>query len=280
MTNQNKESKRILGKSLLIIFATVIFMLCLASCGQSKDTSDTENRPVVTVGSEDYPPFIDLDNNGNPTGLDMDILKEAFDRIGYDIRFVTINWEDKDDLLASGEVDCVTGGFTVNGREDDYLWVGPYMSSNQVIVVNSTGDIYSPQDLKGKTVAVQSASAAENMLLEHSNPDIPADVQVFSYEDNSLPFAALGCDYVDAFIADEPVVVQYMKDYNTVFTILDEPAMYAGVGTAFAKDGDAKLCAKLNDAIDEMREDGTLEKIIKSYLDDADRYLGGESLEE
>ena len=203
----------------------------------------------------------------------MDILKEAFDRIGYDIRFVEISWEDKDKLLQSGEVDCVSGGFTVESREDDYLWVGPYLSSNQVVVVNATSGIQSLQDLEGKTLAVQAASIAESILLEQSNPDLPENLQVLSYEDNSLPFAALGCNYVDAIVADEPVVIQYMKDYNTVFTILDEPVMHASIGTAFAKDGDAELCAKVNAAIEEMREDGTLEEIIN-------RYLGGSDFEE
>ena len=108
-------------KRALIIFAATMLAFGLAACGRDSDTSVVNARPVITVGSEDYPPFIDMDNNGNPTGLDMEILKEAFDRVGYDIRFVTISWENKDDLLASGEVDCVTGGFTVEGREDDYL---------------------------------------------------------------------------------------------------------------------------------------------------------------
>ena len=72
-------------------------------------------------------------------------------------------------------------------------------------------------------------------MLEHSNPSIPADIQVLSYEDNSLPFAALGCNYVDAIVADEPVVIQYMKDYNTSFTILD--AGHAGYGSGYADYG-------------------------------------------
>ncbi len=255
-------------RNLLLVFMLV---LCLSSCGRNTNSDAGSSRPVITVGSEDYPPFIDLDNNGDPTGLDMDILKEAFDRVGYDIRFVAINWEDKDDLLASGEVDCVTGGFTVEGREEGYLWIGPYMNSNQVQVVNSGSDIRSLQDLEGKTVAVQAASVAESVLLELSNPG----VQVLSFEDNMLPFAALASNYVDALVADEPVVVRYMKDYDTGFTILDEPVLYASVGTAFAKDGDAELCAKVNAAIDDMREDGTLQEIVEGYLD-AD---GGESLE-
>lgn len=272
---KNRITNDQLIKRLSCIFFITCAAFCLISCGQVSDRDNTDDRPVITVGSSDYPPFIDMDNNGNPTGIDIDILREAFDRIGYGMEFVEINWEDKDDLLESGEIDCVTGGFTVNGREDDYLWIGPYMSSNQVVVVNSTGDIHSLQDLEGKTVAVQSATVAEDILLEHSNPDIPADIRVLSYEDNSLPFAALGCDYIDVLVADEPAVIQYMKDYNTAFSILDEPVMYANVGTAFCKDGDEELCAKVNDAIEEMRNDGTLDEIIESYLGNTESDLGG-----
>ena len=262
---------------LLIVFVVLVLPFFIMSCSRKTDSSGEGSRPVITVGSEDYPPFTDLDNNGDPTGLDMDILREAFDRIGYDIRFVEISWEDKDMLLSSGEVACVTGGFTMESRENDYLWVGPYLTSNQVVAVNTTLDIQTLGDLEGRTVAVQAASIGEEILLEHSNPDIPGNIQVLSYEDNSLPFAALGCDYVDAIVADEPAVIQYMKDYNTVFTILDEPVMKASIGTAFPKDGDVELCRKLNDAIETMREDGTLDSIIRGYLGDPKRGQGGES---
>ena len=261
---------------LLTIFIVATFMISLCSCKNETIIDDDDNRSVITIGSSDYPPFMDLDNNGNPTGIDVDILEEAFDRIGYDIRFVTISWENKDDLLKSKDIDCVTGGFTINGRENDYLWIGPYMNSNQVIVVNKGSGIDSLNDLNGKTIAVQSSSAAETILLERSNSNIPEDIQILSYEDNMLLFAALNSNYIDAFVADEPVVVQYMKDYETNFVILDEPLINASVGTAFALDGDAELCQKANDAIDEMKKDGTLQEIIENYLDDASRYIEGE----
>ena len=261
---------------LLTIFIVATFMISLCSCKNETIIDDDDNRSVITIGSSDYPPFMDLDNNGNPTGIDVDILEEAFDRIGYDICFVTISWENKDDLLKSKDIDCVTGGFTINGRENDYLWIGPYMNSNQVIVVNKGSGIDSLNDLNGKTIAVQSSSAAETILLERSNSNIPEDIQILSYEDNMLLFAALNSNYIDAFVADEPVVVQYMKDYETNFVILDEPLINASVGTAFALDGDVELCQKANDAIDEMKKDGTLQEIIENYLDDASRYIEGE----
>ena len=263
--------------------ALVLLALCLAlslsSCEKSKTPAAEGSRPVVTIGSADYAPFMNLDNNGNPTGIDVEIITEAFNRVGYDVEFVAIHWEDKDKLLESGAVDCVSGGFTIEGREDSYLWTKPYMHSNQVVVVNSSSSIQTLSDLDGKTIAVQSSSSAENLLLNHTNPSISASVQVFSFENNSLPFATLGCNYADALIADEPAVIQYMKNYSTSFTILEQPALEATIGTAFAKDGDAELCQKVNNALDEMYKDGTLSQIIGKYLDNANSYLEGLNFE-
>ena len=267
--------RKIFNKKILITFTIIFSILCLSACKEETIINDESDKPVILIGSSDYPPFVELDNNGEPTGLDIDILKEAADRIGYDIELISINWEDKDKHLEDGDIDCVTGGFTIEGREDDYLWVGPYINSNQVVVVNETGDIDSLEDLEDKTIAVQSSGIAEDILLEKKNSSIPDNIQIFSYEDNALPFAALGCNYIDALVADEPAVNQYMEDYDVSFKILDEPLMVASVGTAFVKDGDEELCNKLNKAIYDMYKDGTLEKIIGTYFEDVDRYLGG-----
>ena len=278
LSNKNTLRKKPLALSTFFVCAiiSICCALLLTSCTQKTEAPETESsRPIITIGSADYAPFMNLDNNGDPTGIDVEIITEALNRVGYDVDFVTIHWEDKEKLLESGEVDCITGGFTIEGREDSYLWTKPYMHSNQVVVVNSSSQIKSLDDLEGKTIAVQSSSSAENALLNHTNPNISANVQVFSFENNSLPFAALGCNYVDALVADEPAVTQYIKNYNTTFTILDEPAIEATIGTAFAKNGDAELCQKINDALDEMYKDGTLEQIIGKYLDNANSYLEG-----
>ena len=86
----------------------------------------------------------------------------------WDMRaeFKLINWEDKKELLESGEIDCIWGSFSMDGREEEYQWAGPYMTSYQVIAVRTDSDIYSLQDLEGKTVAVQSTTKPEELFQE------------------------------------------------------------------------------------------------------------------
>lgn len=92
------------------------------------------------------------------TGIDVDIAKEAFRRIGYHVEFSVINWEQKDALLETGEVDCIWGCYSMSGREDDYQWAGPYMVSRQVIAVNKNSPIQDSMDLEGKKIAVQTTA--------------------------------------------------------------------------------------------------------------------------
>ena len=243
----------------------------LTACGGT----DAKNRdlPQILIGSDTYPPYIYLNNDGTPAGIDVEIATEAFRRMGYAARFEVIDWEQKTTLVESGAIDCIWGCFSMQGRETLYRWAGPYMVSRQVVAVNADSRIQSLSDLAGKTVMVQSTSKPEGIFLSGSDPRIPQTVEVFSIEDRNVQYAMLACGYVDAIAAHETAILQYMKDNNAVFRILEEPLLVTGLGVAFAKNDSRGLDHQLNDAFAQMREDGTLERIVGKYLEHASQYL-------
>ena len=243
----------------------------LTACGGT----DAKNRglPQILIGSDTYPPYIYLNNDGTPAGIDVEIAAEAFRRMGYAARFEVIDWEQKTALVESGAIDCIWGCFSMQGRETLYRWAGPYMVSRQVVAVNADSSIQSLSDLAGKTVMVQSTSKPEGIFLSGSDPRIPQTVEVFSIEDRNVQYAMLACGYVDAIAAHETAILQYMKDNNAAFRILEEPLLVTGLGVAFAKNDSRGLDHQLNDTFAQMREDGTLERIVGKYLDHASQYL-------
>mgnify|MGYP000067901560 FL=1 len=243
----------------------------LTACGGT----DAKNSglPQILIGSDTYPPYIYLNNDGTPAGIDVEIATEAFRRMGYAARFEVIDWEQKTALVESGAIDCIWGCFSMQGRETLYRWAGPYMVSRQVVAVNADSSIQSLSDLAGKTVMVQSTSKPESIFLSGSDPRIPQTVEVFSIEDRSVQYAMLACGYVDAIAAHETAILQYMKDNNAVFRILEEPLLVTGLGVAFAKNDSRGLDHQLNDTFAQMREDGTLERIVGKYLEHASQYL-------
>ena len=243
----------------------------LSACGGTD--AKNSDLPQILIGSDTYPPYIYLNNDGTPTGIDVEIATEAFRRMGYAARFEVIDWEQKTALVESGAIDCIWGCFSMQGRETLYRWAGPYMVSRQVVAVNADSSIQSLSDLAGKTVMVQSTSKPEGIFLSGSDPRIPQTVEVFSIEDRSVQYAMLACGYVDAIAAHETAILQYMKDNNAVFRILEEPLLVTGLGVAFAKNDSRGLDHQLNDAFAQMREDGTLERIVGKYLEHASQYL-------
>lgn len=96
---------------------------------------------------------------------------------------------------------------------------------------------------------------------------------MISLNHRELIFTFLQKGYVDAIGAHEESIIQYMKDYDANFRILEEPLMKVGVGVAFSKNDKRDLCEKLDQTLNEMRQDGTSKKIIGKYLSNPEKYL-------
>lgn len=259
----------------LVLGAACCLVLALGSCGGQTETETASHSdlPVILVGSDNYPPFHYEDANGQPTGIDVDLAKEAFRRMGYQAVFVTIDWEDKKDLVERGEIDCIWGSFSSDGREDQYLWTEPYLYSRQVVAVRQDSDIQTLANLAGKRVAVQSTTKPEELFLTHTDPRIPRVAEVFSLQDRELIYPYLSKGYADALAAHETAILQCMSDYSLDYRILDEPLLTVGLGVAFARTDQRGLDKELSRTFEEMRADGSLEQIVGRYLDEPQRLL-------
>ena len=249
----------------------------LTSCGGT-DTTDSD-LPQILVGSDTYPPYIYLNNDGIPAGIDVEIATEAFRRMGYAARFESIDWEQKTNLVESGTIDCIWGCFSMDGREQLYRWAGPYMTSRQVVAVNADSGIETLADLAGKTMMVQSTTKPEEIFLAGTDPRIPQLGEVLSTEDRSVQYAMLNCGYVDAVAAHETAILQYMQDCNANFRILEEPLLVTGIGVAFALNDTRGLDEQLTKTFAAMRADGTMKQIVGKYLPDPEKYLEVDALE-
>ena len=247
----------------------VFFLLgCfLCACGKTKDQTrkiikDTNKK--IIIGGDNYPPFNYTDENGNPAGIDVELAKEAFSRMGYKPVFVNIDWENKKNLVEQGKIDCIWACFSVTGRENDY---------------HNSSKIYKLSDLKNKVIAVQSTTKPEELFLKQTDPKIPKVKQVYSMENRELIYTSLGKGYVDAIAAHEISIRQYMSDYEAKYRILDEDILETGIGVAFAKNDQRGIEKELSKTLKAMVKDGSAKKILKKYISDAEKYLEVSSLE-
>lgn len=263
-----------------LILSVLLAVGTLCGCAAQPEEPSNVSLPQIIIGSDNYPPFVYLDNNGDPMGIDVEIAAEAFHRMGYQAVFTTIDWEQKKELVDSGEIDCIWGCFSMDGREQDYQWAGPYMVSRQVVAVNTASDFHAMSDLNGKTIAVQSTGKPEEIFLRGDDPNLPQFDDIISLEDRGVQYAALDCGYVDAIAAHETAILQYMADYGASFRILGDPLLVTGIGVAFSVNDDRGLAQKLTDTLAQMRRDGTMQEIVGRYLEHPESYLEVEALEQ
>lgn len=290
-----KRSRRSVAISLFVALAVAsAFVVAIAGCSRSDDGTSTsavegpaasqvkddkdDGLKTLNVGSDLYPPFVYSDEYGNIVGLDVEILTEALARIGYKPKYQLIDWEKKKELLASGELDCVMGSFSMTGRENEYRWAGPYLASRQVVAVDPESDIYTLADLKDKVVAVQSTTKPESILLNHTNENVPQIKELYCFSDRSCLNPALVEGLVDAIAAHESLLLTYEKDYGVTYRILDEPLLEVGLGTAFDINDTRGIDVKLTHAYQEMLADGTMERLVSKYFDDPSPFLNVEGL--
>ena len=263
--------------TVVLIFS--MLMATLTGCNKADKVSDTTKKPVIKIGSDNYPPYNFLNEDGIPTGIDVELATEAFRRMGYRTEIVQINWEKKKELVESGKIDCIMGCFSMEGRLNDYRWAGPYIASRQVVAVNENSDIYKLSDLEGKNLAVQSTTKPEELFLKQTDPKIPKVKQVYSMENRELIYTSLSRGYVDAIAAHEISIRQYMSDFEAKYRILDEDILETGIGVAFAKNDKRGIEKELSKTLKAMVKDGSAKKILQKYVPDAEKYLEVNSLE-
>ncbi len=252
--------KKMVKKIACTLLATGLIATTLAGCEKKKDT--------FTVGFDaEYPPYGYMDENGEYTGFDLELAEEVCKLKGWELVKQPIAWENKDNELNSGSIDCIWNGFTINGREDEYQWSVPYVDNSQVIVVAADSGITSFADLEGKIVGVQAASAALSVLQDEEGQKALADTfsKLQEFSDYNTAFLELEAGSVNA-IAMDIGVAQYQIDSREAgkFIILDEHLNAEQYGIGFKK-GNTELCAEVEDALKTLKENGKFDELAEKY---------------
>ena len=234
--------------------------------GAATAESAEEGR-VFTVGFDaEYPPYGYKDEaTGDYTGFDLELAEEVCKRRGWTLKKQPIDWDAKDMEINSGAIDCLWNGMTYNGRENDYTWSEPYVDNTIVIAVNADSDIQTQADLAGKIVVAQAASSADTAL--NDNPELKDTFSGYeTIKDYNDAFMQMDAGVYDAIAVDIGVAQYQLAANEGKYRILEEPISTEQYAIAFAK-GNTELRDQVQETLDEMAADGTVEKIVANYAD-------------
>ncbi|MGN0592543.1 MAG: amino acid ABC transporter substrate-binding protein [Ruminococcus sp.] len=251
-------------KRAIAALSAAVMAVSFTACGGSESAENSAEKFIVGFDAE-FPPYGYQDENGEYVGFDLDLAAEVCKRNDWELVKQPIDWNAKDMELNSGTISCIWNGFTMNGREDDYAWTEPYVDNSQVFVVKADSGITTFADLAGKGVAVQTDSSAEDALEAEENTDLTASFkELVVVSDYNTAFMNLDSGAVDAIAMDIGVAKYQMESRNGSYLMLDEILSAEQYAVGFALDN-TELRDKVQATLDEMREDGTFEKIAEEW---------------
>ena len=131
----------------------------------------------------------------------------------------------------------------------------------------STQAIQSLEDLAGKTVGVQLGTTGDLLMSEEvgEGEDKLGIAGVEQYNKAADAVQALLTNKIDAVCIDDQVAKNFVAANPDELTMLDTAYSEESYAIAVSKDN-PELTEKLNGAIAELKEDGTLDAILNKYI--------------
>lgn len=258
--------KKFISVAAAIFIAVFTLCACQKTEMPAKNTADAD-LPKLRIGVDILKPFFYIDENGDYAGIDADIANEACRLAGYQPEFIVVSWSDRDEQLRSGAVDCLWTAFIKNGRESFYQWTDTYLKSNLRAIVDTKSPDQEIQTIPAHTgMAVRAGSKIEDLLLAEN--DRPA-ISIYSCGTFEMAKTAFIKGYIGALGGHEAVLNEVLKEYPGQYRFLDDSIMTADLGVAFPKNDPTEHWKKINSAIGELKNDGTIDQIWAKYVSDS-----------
>lgn len=227
--------------------------------------STVEDGKLTVCSDIPYAPF-EYEENGEVKGIDIDLMKAIAEKLDLEADFRDTDFDGIFAALASGNCDLIASSVSITDerKEQNNFSEGYFTISQSLLVRKDDATKYTDfPSLKGRTIGVQSeTTGAEFATAEAAK----AGVEVKEFTGADELFTALKAKQIDGVVQDFPI-----NSYNAETTgdtavskifEANEPEQY---GFAIPKKNKV-LLERLDEALAELRSDGTYEAILKEYL--------------
>ena len=275
-------------KKLSAMLMAGAMMMSLAACGSSASSASSEavsseaaSSEVASASSEAasaaelttvtpgkltmstnaaFPPYESTDDNGNFVGIDIDVAAAIAEKLGLELQVDDMDFDAALLAAQNGKSDMVMAGVTVT--EDRQLvmdFSDSYATGIQSIIVKEDSDIASPDDLADKMIGTQRGTTG----YIYCSDDF-GDEHVTPYDNGLTAVQALVNGQVDAVVIDNAPAKEFVEA-NPGLKILDTAYAEEDYAIGVAKGNTAMLDA-INGALEELKNDGTLQAIVDKYI--------------
>ncbi len=254
------------------VLALTLAVLAAGCGGADKKAADpktgTPAKVLRIATNATYVPFEfkDKEATGKDSdykGIEIDMVKEVAHRLGMETKMENIPFNGIIPAILSKQVDIAATGMTMTKeRSQKVAFAAPFYESKLAFVTKKASPLTKVEDLKGKKVAVMVGTTGAKYGEAHG-------MTIKQFDNSSEAILEMETGNADAAIVDKPVAEYYAalegkgRGKVSVVTIADSKAELLG----FVMNKDNKeLQQKVNQALADMKKDGTYNKIYKKWF--------------
>jgi len=176
-----------------------------------------------------------------------------------ELELKNIAWDGIIPGLMNGNYDCLISAMTITEeRRKQIDFSDPYFTIKQAIVVRESDlSVTGPEDLVGKTIAVQNGTTGDLYASEIEN------VRMKRFDTNPQAIQELLNNNADAAVMDDLVAYQAIAKMSGLKVIQIEDAEVENYGIGIKKGNE--LLDQINQALATLKENGKLDELVEKY---------------
>lgn len=277
-------------KFALLLAALLLMMTVFAACGESKDAASGASQPggaassSEAAGEESAQPADTGDGDNtlvmatnaffepyeyyegdDIVGIDAEVGKAIADKLGMDFEISDVDFDAIIPNVQSGKASMGMAGMTVTeDRQKNVNFTRSYATAVQVVIVPEDSDIATIDDMAGKKIGVQQGTTGDIYCSAPVEEDGFGEENVTRYNKGTDAVMALLSGKVDCVVIDNEPAKAFVAA-NEGLKILDTAYAEEEYAICIAKDNE-ELLEKVDTALGELIDDGTVQKIVDKYI--------------
>lgn len=265
----HRARSRTRGAQIGSVLLVSLLGLAIASCGgegpdEEADPSGTASDTLTVAIDPTFRPLAFTNEAGELTGFDVDLARELADHMGRELEFEELAFDGIIPALNAGNVDTNVDLAVTEDRKEEVSFTKPYLQQTNIAVVRASETDLNPtlEELRELEVGVVSGTSSDQLLAQ------TPEVSPTRY--NSVPdaFRELQLGRLDAVVINSLTAGFFVTSvFPEELRLSDQPVSDDTIGVAaVAAKGNTELVTEMNRALDEMRADGSLNRVSTKWF--------------